>query len=33
MLFMGGKLRMSGDYSRALQLAMQLMQKAQAGQL
>jgi len=33
MLFMSGKLRMSGDYSRALQLAMQLMQKAQAGQL
>ncbi len=33
MLFMGGKLRMAGDYSRALQLAMQLMQKAQAGQL
>lgn len=32
-LFMGGKLRMAGDYSRALQLAMQLMQKAQAGQL
>lgn len=33
MLFMSGKLRMTGDYSRALQLAMQLMQKAQAGQL
>ncbi len=29
-MFMGGKLRMAGDYSRALQLAMQLMQMAQA---
>lgn len=29
-LFMGGKLRMAGDYSRALQLGMQLMQQMQA---
>lgn len=29
MLFMGGKLRMEGDYSAALQLAMQLMSQAQ----
>ena len=28
-LFMGGKLRMAGDYSAALQIAMQLMQMAQ----
>jgi len=28
-MFMGGKLRMAGDYSRALQLGMQLMQMAQ----
>ncbi|MEM9861732.1 MAG: SCP2 sterol-binding domain-containing protein [Myxococcota bacterium] len=28
-LFMGGKLRMAGDYSRALQLGMQLMQQMQ----
>lgn len=28
-LFMGGKLRMAGDYSKALQLGMQLMQKMQ----
>ena len=32
-LFMGGKLRMAGDYSRALQIGMQLIQQAQAGQL
>ena len=30
-LFMGGKLRMAGDYSRALQLGMQLMQQMQQG--
>ncbi len=30
MLFMGGKLRMSGDYSAALQIGMQLMSQAQA---